>query len=870
MTPTPAPRGNPFPRVAVASSGRRDLPNVKSRAQRQAADRVLVYSSQFVRGANPGLVLGIRGRVGSGKTHAALQVEKTLRELLPSSHTIYSKTLSSSSFADFFAEVFPGSLQRQDFRNLFSLHLLKLLKVRLEPSPRAEPLTDVVVREAEKRLAEGDPEFVLAALQADLIPSAQLVRELDAELSPAQQVSEELAQAYCQLLSPPPLGDAALMWLKGREITDQQKRDLGLHSTKLEESNLRLACEFLLDAYRRADVALMVTLDEFERFVLNQDDELDLAGKDLLKDIAELFLASGHVLTISGLDQAWDQLSHDALGRVRPDAVEMLLKEDEAEELLHGWERATPSFFTNAASTTLYEVSEFNARRLLEVAHHAWQAATDAGSDQVRPAHVRRAVSLAIGDGRRRSLAIEAAQRVAAGAGLVPPPAVLFKSYDLTLGTTDTPVAFVKVTASVFKDDEVNDVEELLRARREVLRRFPTASTCTIVAGYATQGVLEDLQLSGDTVIRYDEKTFDTLFGAFIGRAKTPQTSSVTDDKYEELLKRFAMTAAQSRAEVDQVRESLSAINERHDSDTRRRVAASSAAEILVVLDRLTDLLKQEEELWARGDGDDRRSLKDILHEQRSLVRQGRFLDRLTPHCELEPYFERYAVGLEASADILSGKTGPSSGGLDARLRALREMRRVATTAQTWRGWARRSLTVARVCASIAAITAVAYTFMFVTAVYQTNRAIKNYQAALEDVSATVGRNVVPATADLQPVQKAYSEARTALRASPIEISTTQTVTDTLSRLTAILSCLERVTTEPVDCAGSLVAERNVSDAVTREVERVRPASLISLAIRYLDNTLFIPAAILVLLAPMLATLARQYLRRLNRPATKE
>ena len=274
---------NPFPRTAVATVGTAKLPNYPSKSQERVIKSMQDFVLQFM-APNPlqgpqskessGASFGIRGTVGSGKTHTLLELQNRLQTILPSSKSIFTKSIETTSILDFYTRQFAGNLQLHDFRNLASLHLLKLLKARRpEEAERREKslqtLLDVAVVEAETALREsGGQQRFLELVEADLIPSAELRQEFDSEiLDSAKNLAEDLALAYSQVLNRE-YGDIAFRWLQGQTLSSQEMSDLGLRTSIATEADAIRASHFLLRAYRSADVLVMFSIDEFERFAL--------------------------------------------------------------------------------------------------------------------------------------------------------------------------------------------------------------------------------------------------------------------------------------------------------------------------------------------------------------------------------------------------------------------------------------------------------------------------------------------------------------------------------------------------------------------------------------------------------------------------
>jgi len=609
--------GNPFPRTAVASNSSQAYPNYFTASQAQAVELAQKFADQFA-ATGPsrpaaGVTFGIRGLAGSGKTHTIFQMRASLQRLQPTAKFVYAKTLESRNVLEFYRGVFPGDLTLDDFRNLTSQHYLKLLReqTRTEPSTTSlqESLASVAVRQADVRLRGGDQQYLLGLIEAELLPTAALKLGLDRDLQDTQKLLlGDLALAYSKVFDES-YGADAVSWLRGNKLTEQQMKDLGLRSRIETLPDAHQALTFFLSAYRRAGVPLMLVVDEIERSVLTADAP-DAVGRNLLKDLAEAMQASGHLFGVCGLTTAWDSVTPDFFGRfARTDIVEMRLTEQEATEIVRAWEGTKPSVFSSEALKLAVEAAEHNARRLLEIAHHSWENRRVAKEPTVLPEHVRNATRAALNDKNARQRAISAASGICEQQGLVIVESP-FPEYDLAIGSEVAPLAFVKVTTSVFKDDEVADFRVIVKGRRRLAALYPAAGRCVVIAGYSSSILVEELRRDGDYVIRYDDETFSASFSGFLQRmreAKVVTLASSDDEdskRYAAVEDKIEALAEQSKQQLEELRVTFQTSQKQKLQNIEERFETSSAEKLSTVIEQLTSALSDENLAWLKRGGE--------------------------------------------------------------------------------------------------------------------------------------------------------------------------------------------------------------------------------------------------------------------------
>ena len=788
---------------------------------------------------------------------------------MPASKPIYAKTLNARTLLEFYTGVFAANLRLDDFKNLASQHFLKLLKGRTGSESSAhDTVLGVAADQATINLQQGDQQYLLSLIQADLIPAADLQAEMEREIGSSEELLlGDLALAYSKVRDPK-FGEVAVRWLQGKALSDQEMRDLGARSRITTIPDAHHAFKFLLDAYRHAAVPMMLCIDELERSVLTERREPDATGRDLVKDIAEMMVVAGHLLVISGSREAWESLTPDFFGRVsQTDVCDMTLTDSEAADLIHSWEGPQPSEFSAAGLSMLVEVTERNPRRLLEVAHHSWELGSASPASQISPECVKEATRRVLGDSTRREDALATIARIAETSGIAASQTPRFPEYDRILGTVDSPLAFVKVTASVFKDDEIDHIRPLVEARGRVLQAYPKARTCTVIAGYSSPPILEALRRSGDRVFRFEEPQFSASFQNFVvaiqdRESESNRTTSSADEdrKYAELLKNFEQLAAGNKAQVDELRQSLAAGQQEKQEQLERRFAESSGDKLTGVLEEITSLLGQENDWISKGPYGAAPEFQRVYDRQRSLVQYAQFLDRVMPDSRLGQYLDRYRQAVDTAADAAASLPRDSSSpayGWDPlrasyaeRLTVLRDMRR-ATRSETPVVRALRTLASPRSLVGIfGAVCLVAYAAVLVTSFAADRRVVSTYAqelAALRALSIHYRYSSPTAIPVIEVTKRLTSvtEARSDVRATPFAwvVRSGDEFDRLLSDFASAIACAQQApasaSSTPSRCEGVVYSPRTIASTAEMELEETRQASFGRFLWTYVPQTLW-------------------------------
>jgi hypothetical protein len=705
---SPAP-SNPFPSDAVVKNSIDQLPDFReTNSYQRAVALVENFRENFSLVGSGGMAMGVRGRFGSGKTHLIFQL---IQELQTSkrlqSIPMYAKA-DKADFLDFYVNHFAGKLDVDVLKKAVSLHLAKLLRANntppagpvsdagatvalgdlmLSPSSGEKTLPEIAQEEVDKLVAT-NPASILDLVQQDLLPvsglSGQLARELEmtgrndsggegsqSSTEGVANVSRDFFRAYSKVTDKN-LSPLAVRWLQGGTLSNSERLDLGLQSSGITQASAaKQALRFLLGAFKKADFAVMFCVDEFERFSSRGTaDDLN-ASAGLLKDLAETFQDTGHLLVVSGENGAWSAMKKDVFARIKPaDIIEMTLSAEEASGLLDAYCRGSntsvDSVFGSETFQLLYEASNHNTRRVLELAHEAYEVATGSGSDQadgssvlpVKDQHVEQAANNLLSGSKRREAVEQAIQAVALNMGL--PVHKDFKrngtTCDYALGDGQSPQVAIEVTKSIFKLSELDSAREIASASQTFHRDYPQLRFCVVIVGYSTKEVRDELAKVVDRVFAFDEDSFPLEFREFLRDSalqprEVEQRLKSQEAAYQELLQKFDQLEGARRDELEQLKQALESLQSQstrvHETEREKRVTDKMGE----TLEQLNDLLQQEEEFAFRSfspegkskDGKDEGFIQPreklarvmrLLDEQRAHVRRADILNEKLPQAE--------------------------------------------------------------------------------------------------------------------------------------------------------------------------------------------------------------------------------------------
>ena len=514
-------RDNPFPRNTVVTDSIDRLPSYESIAFKEAETKLIEAAHRFATEEHwSGAAIGLRGRFGSGKTHTCLQLMRSFAREQPTGKAVYTKVQNANRL-DLYRNFIGQNLKAEDFKRLISAHILVELQKRSR-SGSDQTMPGLAAKELRGRIA-AEPEIGIDFVTEDLLPASDLLRSVQFDMEgPARELAGDFSTAYGRIAHPL-LSKLAIQWLQGNRLTPGEMRDLGVALPGIEKPEQAwLALRFLLEAFRRAEVPALFCIDEHERVTFRGLEVEKTASWGLLKDLAEAFTGSGHTLIVAGVSDAWDSLPEDVFARIkREDIVEIALDRSEAPKLLRAYERDLGSIFTPAALERLYDVSQYNARQLIDLAHQAWKVWAVERGRPLGPEAIRDVTRSALGDRKRKTSLSEAIEKCAASLtlSLERDASIEDARFDFVLSGPERRRIVVQISESAFLLDEIDHGREIIEAQKRLARERDRIRTCAIMIGYSSFEVRDALEKVVDRVLLYDEAKFPKEFQDFVSRS---------------------------------------------------------------------------------------------------------------------------------------------------------------------------------------------------------------------------------------------------------------------------------------------------------------------------------------------------------------
>jgi hypothetical protein len=517
---------NPFPRKTVVTESIDRVPTYESIAFKEAETKLLEAAHKLsVDEDRVGAALGLRGQFGSGKTHTCLMLKQSFAKALPNGKAIYAKIMTANRL-DLYRNYIGQNLRPEDFQRLISAHILVVLQ--RQAAAGNDTLSGIAEKELRARI-EADPNVGIEFVREDLLPVAGLLQSMQRQAEEsARSLAADFSTAYLRIADPL-VGNLAIHWLQGNLLTLGEMRDLGVTQPGIEKPEQAwLALQFLLIAFSRAEFPLLLCMDEHERVTIRAADEEKKSSWGLLKDLAELFVSTGHVLLVSGVSDAWDSLPDDVFARIRrQDVTEVSLDRSEVPKLLRAYAPQLDKIFSTQALERLYEVGQNNARRVLGLAHEAYEIK---GTERrpLGPEAIRDATRSALGDRNRKSGLMATVDECAHLLALTVEKEVRFRGvvFDYVLSSSESRRILVQISESAFLLDEIDHGREIIEAQKRLAEEHDRIRTCTIMIGYSSLEVRDALEKVVDRVLVYEETKFRDDFSDFVSRALVDMTSA--------------------------------------------------------------------------------------------------------------------------------------------------------------------------------------------------------------------------------------------------------------------------------------------------------------------------------------------------------
>lgn len=376
---------NPFPASGVArlSSAANELLTITTDAVKKGLsylddylDRSGVVNNDVGQSESHGNVIAIVGEYGTGKTHIALELlNRIISNGTPDIHIFYLDA-PADSFMALYKERFIPKLLRADVRD----------RVR-------EYLSDIIAKELEKSVLT---KAAAQSLRERKISPLELVRSLGLmESEFRQRLNEQLGEVTenkdfgtaFSLFLRPEFEDAVWEWLQGAP-PDAALVDRGISRTLNDDPAVLETIGVFAFLYGRQNHRFVLVIDEMEK-VLSHSQRTDEATVLAFKKLMEVMGKTRALLILCGLPDFMEVLPEDAQQRIlsivrptglSPSDTEQYIRE--AQKRATGRERLKP--FTKDTVAYVSEIAGGNARKVVRLCYHAFQAAVNSGTDITR------------------------------------------------------------------------------------------------------------------------------------------------------------------------------------------------------------------------------------------------------------------------------------------------------------------------------------------------------------------------------------------------------------------------------------------------------------------------------------------------------
>ncbi|MCX6632659.1 MAG: hypothetical protein NTW28_34075 [Candidatus Solibacter sp.] len=584
------------------------------------------------------------------------------------------------------------NLHAEDLQRLISAHILVTLRSRGQAGG-TETLHGAAEKELRDRIA-AEPAIGIELVREDLLPASGLVRTVQRDMEEsARALAADFSTAYSRIAHPV-VGKLAVQWLQGNQLAPGEMRDLGVSLNGIERPEQAwLALGFLLEAYRRAELPFLLCIDEHERMTFRGQDVDQKASWGLLKDLAEAFVGSGHVLIVSGVSEAWDSLPEDVYARIRrEDITEIALERQEAPKLLRAYAPDLEKVFSPKALDRLYDVSQNNARRLLDLAHQAYKVRAD-GSGPLGPEAIRDITRSALGDRNRKASLADAMEESAGALGVSVERDVDFRGvrFDFVLSGTERRRILVQVSESAFLLDEIDHGREIVDAQMRLAEERARIRTCAIMIGYSSFEVRDALERVVDRVLLFDEAKFRNEFQEWASGALKEMADERPPVPVPEIASATRLLNSSEAARAGKLARVQTALAEASAPQQQRQdelLARQADEQMASAIERIRSLLATENEHLVRLDADNVREAYaeatlrsiELLNAQQDELRRARTVaERDGAGSGLAPLLERYrswVVEADAVWQTLV-RVGGSTKFSDAILRTIASRRAV-------------------------------------------------------------------------------------------------------------------------------------------------------------------------------------------------
>ncbi|MGW3105274.1 hypothetical protein [Streptomyces sp. NPDC001100] len=535
---------NPFPVSAVArfSPLGADAFSIETPAVAQALAYVDQYLAQNddIKAAKgrpvDGNVIAIVGEYGTGKTHLSVEILRRIRSRDDESVHSFYVDAPADNFLALYRDRFFGQLDRKDLRQRVAEYYADIVAEELGQSP----LTENVARLLLERQAS--PQDIV---QRFGLPESTFQQRLQERLKDITE-QEEFGTAL-GLFMRPEFEAAVWEWLAGHPA-DTVLQERGIRRTINDDISALEAIGVFAFLYGRQHQHFVLIVDEFEK-VLSRDTRsgMDEGAVLAFKKLLEVFGQSRSLLVLSGLPDFVEVLPDDAKQRisslVRPTALSF---EDARQYVRNALGRESDDLapFTDDSISYLVELAGGNARKVIRLFYHAYEASARAGTDVTR-AMVREVARQQFEVSTPDDVRSDVARILDSNGWVFEQSKSLRKKpafvADYWVGVGDHAGCAIQITQSVLHAPEA---DRLANAAKSLQREGANVATVLIVNGYLAEPLADQLATSFSRVLLYSPMRFPEDFPAAISSIirRLEETSnedrlSLVESKLDQLLR---------------------------------------------------------------------------------------------------------------------------------------------------------------------------------------------------------------------------------------------------------------------------------------------------------------------------------------------
>lgn len=373
-------RENPFPASAVARYSSLEAAGLS--IETPAVAQALSYVDQYLASADGdgpaknGNVIAIIGEYGTGKTHLSIELLRRIKDNTGEDVHSFYLDAPADTFLALYRDRFFGQLDRKDVRQRIAEYYADIVAEELGDSPLTAEVSRLLT---ERQLHPHE------IVQRFGLSESSFQQELQRRLGRITE-HEDFGTAL-GLFMRPEFEAAVWEWLAGHPA-DTVLQERGIYRTIDNDISALEAIGVFAFLYGRQNHRFVLIIDEFEK-VLSRTSRSVKSDASILafKKLLEVFGQARSLLILSGLPDFMEVLPEDAQQRiackVRPTALSFA---DAKHYIRQTLERSNGDLspFNDDSIAYLVELAGGNARKVIRLCYHAYEASVSARADLTR------------------------------------------------------------------------------------------------------------------------------------------------------------------------------------------------------------------------------------------------------------------------------------------------------------------------------------------------------------------------------------------------------------------------------------------------------------------------------------------------------